>query len=373
MKGSKKANLLVMSLAIMTSLTIVASTMGTLSWYAYSTHTTLSYTGTSVRKSVLLNIGIVDNNNYISDATIEEFHMIKETLDGNNIVWTTTSTGMNGEVIEEYLTASPYAYNKLEPVTSNEREIDATSDLVLYESPEYGATSINKVAEKECYVKIPFAFKIVNNDNVLVPNQKIWLTDVDVQTNGEHLDDAVRVFINNSQEKFLMKPHDDSTSTSYNKVGGLLDLNGDKTYDYSVEDGHELIYGHYTGTPAFSNEYYNVDWSDANYDNVNGTIYHEDSTFYAKHGKYSKTLDTSSITFLEAHYETFGTVKPKVRDNGEFYSEGGIGKPIAYTDSLSAVGYSELTIYIEGWDHAIVNQAAGYSFNLGLQFEINKI
>ena len=32
-----------------------------------------------------------------------------------------------------------------------------------------------------------------------------------------------------------------------------------------------------------------------------------------------------------------------------------------------------ISIYIEGWDHAIVNEAAGCSFNLGLQFEINKI
>ena len=369
MNAKRKANLVLLSIASVTSLALIGSTMGTLSWYAYSTHTLLSYTGTSVRKSVLLNVGIVDNNNYISAATIQEHHLVRETLDNNSIVWTTSSDGLDGEVIQDYLEDSPYAYNMLSPVTSNERAINATSDLVLYESPEFGKTSINKVADQDSYVKIPFAFKIMNNESQLVANQKIWLTDADVQTSGHHLNDAVRVFVNNSQEKFLLKPNDNATSTSSTKVGGLLDLNGDKIYDYNVENSNEFIYGRYTGTPSFVTNPQGIDY----YDNINHTIYQEDSTFYAQHSKDANILSASSVTFLEAHYETFGTVKPKVSGDGTFYSEDGIGKPIAYTDSQAGVGYSELTIFIEGWDHAIVNEAAGYSFNLGLQFEINKI
>jgi len=370
MKANKKANLVLLSLASVTSLALIGSTMGTLSWYAYSTHTLLSYTGTSVRKSVLLNLGIVDNNHYISDSTIEDQHLVREDIDDNSIVWTTSSSGLTSEVIGEYLLASPYAYNMLSPVTSNERAINATSDLVLYESPEFGKTAINNTADTKDYVKIPFAFKIMNNDSELVADQKIWLTDVDVQTSGAHLNDAVRVFVSNSQEKFLLKPNDNALVTSATKVGGLLDLNGDKIYDYNIDDNnHEYIYGHYTGTPSFSANPQGADY----YDNVNHTQYEEDSTFYAQRGKDASLLNTSSVTFLEAHYQTFGTVKPKVSGDGTFYSDGGIGKPIAYTDSEDAVGYAEFTIYIEGWDHAIVNEAAGYSFNLGLQFEINKI
>lgn len=370
MKANKKANLVLLSIASVTSLALIGSTMGTLSWYAYSTHTLLSYTGTSVRKSVLLNVGIVDNDENISDDTINEYHLVKETKDGNTIVWATSADGLGGDIIEDYLDDSPYAYNMLSPVTSNERAINATSDLVLYESPEFGKTAISDIADTEDYVKIPFAFKIMNNDSELVANQKIWLTDVDVQTSGAHLNDAVRVFVSNSQEKFLLKPNDNALETSATKVGGLLDLNGDNIYDYNIEDSNkEYIYGHYTGTPSFIANPRGEDY----YDNVNHTPYENDSTFYAKRGKDASLLNTSSVTFLEAHYQTFGTVKPKVSGDGTFYSEDGIGKPIAYTDSSDAVGYADLTIYIEGWDHAIVNEAAGYSFNLGLQFEINKI
>ena len=370
MTTKRKTNLLLLSIASVTSLALIGSTMGTLSWYAYSSHTLLSYTGTSVKKSVLLNVGIVDNDNYISEETIQREHLVRESLDGNSVVWATSADGLDGDIIQDYLEDSPYAYNMLSPVTSNERAIDATSDLVLYESPEFGKTSINKVADTSDYVKIPFAFKIVNNDSQFVANQNIWLTDVDVQTSGHHLNDAVRVFVSNSQEKFLIKPNDNALETSSTKVGGLLDLNGDKLYDFDVSDGNkEFIYGHYTGTPSFNANPQDEDY----YDNVNHTIYETDSTFYAKRSKSASLLDTSSIVFKEAHYQTFGTVKPKVSGDGTFYSENGIGKPIAKTDSEDAVGYAELTIFIEGWDHAIVNEAAGCSFNLGLQFEINKI
>lgn len=370
MKANRKANLVLFGIASVTSIALIGSTMGTLSWYAYSTHTLLSYTGTSVRKSVLLNVGIVDNDENISEETIGANHLKRESLDGNSIVWTTSSSGINADVIREYLEGTDYAYNFLSPVTSNERAIDETEDLVLYEAPEYGKTTINQVAQEKDYVKIPFAFKIMNNDSDFVANQKIWLTDVDVQTSGHHLNDAVRVFIKNNHEKFLLRPNDRSPTTSSTKVGGLLDLNGDKMYDYDIDnENKEFIYGHYTGTPSYITNPEGAEY----YENVNGTPYTVDSTFYAQHSKNAKVLDTTSISFEEACFETFNTVKPKVSSDGTFYSEDGIGKPIAYTDSEDAVGYADLTIFIEGWDHAIVNEAAGCSFNLGLQFEINKI
>ena len=371
MKASKKANLLIMGMSLLTAIGVMGSTMGTLSWYAYSTHTTLSYTGTSVRKSVLLNIGIVDENGNISADTIAEHHLIR---DENNIVWTSSSTGLSELVIKDYLDDTDYAYNELSPVTSNERAIDATTDITLYESPEHGKTAITDLANKKGYVKIPFAFKIVNNDNVLVKNQDIWLTDVDVQTSeNKNLEHAVRVFVNNktASNNYLLKPYHDpsdtSTETGSTKVGGLLDLNGDEIYDYNIEDSSkEYIYGHYTGTPTYTEP----TGSDSDFDNFNDTPYtKEASTFYAKHRGYARTLNKNSVTFLEAHYETFNTVKPTMQGDGTYTG----GKPVAHTSSDTGIGYTDLTIYLEGWDHAIINTAAGCSFNLGLTFEINKI
>ena len=90
---------------------------------------------------------------------------------------------------------------------------------------------------------------------------------------------------------------------------------------------------------------------------------------YAKHNKDAYTV--SGVTFDKvAEYETVATVKPSINTTtGAF--EG--GKPLAYTDSTDRIGYVTLTIYIEGWDHAVVNKAVNYSFNLGLKFEVNRV
>ena len=53
-----------------------------------------------------------------------------------------------------------------------------------------------------------------------------------------------------------------------------------------------------------------------------------------------------------------------------------LGIPIANTGTNAdnyGIGYSTMTIFIEGWDHTVIDKAVGYSFNLGLRFEINRI
>ena len=63
-------------------------------------------------------------------------------------------------------------------------------------------------------------------------------------------------------------------------------------------------------------------------------------------------------------------MRPEIdTSNGHFIN----GKPIAITDSTSKIGYSTLTIYLEGWDHSVIDQAIGYQFNLGITFEIDRV
>ena len=112
MKHSRKVNLLVLGMSLITGLAIFGSTAGTLAWYAYSTRTAISFIGTSVRKSVLLNIGIVDNNGYFSDQKVHDFNLVRgnpDDEDGNDIVWTSSNSGMSATIINEYLSHSPFA------------------------------------------------------------------------------------------------------------------------------------------------------------------------------------------------------------------------------------------------------------------------
>ena len=107
--------------------------------------------------------------------------------------------------------------------------------------------------------------------------------------------------------------------------------------------------------------------------NINGvTDTSEKSTFYAKHAPGVSYLENlTSVAPKVAEYYCFGKVKPDVKENGEYYA-GSHGLPICSTSSGSKIGYSTFTIYIEGWDHSVVDKAAGYQFNLGLKFEIDR-
>ena len=60
MRKDKKVSLGLVGLAVLTATALLATTAGSLAWYAYSRNVYFSFVGTSVAKSALLNIGLVD-------------------------------------------------------------------------------------------------------------------------------------------------------------------------------------------------------------------------------------------------------------------------------------------------------------------------
>lgn len=173
-----------------------------------------------------------------------------------------------------------------------------------------------------------------------------------------------------------MKPEDRSTTVGSTKVGGMLDLDGDGTYDYNEKDNNkEYYYGQYTGTPALATSEYGIDYPSAPFINVNGVEdTSEGSTFYAKHYQGSRIItNINEITPKVAEYQTFGTVMPSVDTDTGDYVVGDTGIAITNTSSASGIGYANLTIFVEGWDHSVIDKAAGYNFDLDLKFEINKV
>ena len=382
MNKNKKITLGLIALGVVTATSFVATTAGSLAWYAYSRTITVSYIGTSVAKSVLLNVGIVDDEHYIPDNKLEDYELTREEYDGHSIVFTHSTNGLDYRAIRDYLTTSPYSVSMLYPLTTQDRAIDDDSALTLYKSPDYGDTVLTQEAKKSDYVKIPFAFRLDNKDGTIV-NKEVWMTDSSIKADGENIDRAVRVFIEDknkndvTQRSFLMRPSDRSTTTGSTKVGGLLDLDGDGTYDFNRMNDEEYYYGKYTGTLSHESEKYNKEGDEAPYDNVNGVADEEKvaSTFYAKHNKDAKLVKLNLLEPKVAEFETFGTVKPGVDASGNFIENTttGIGKKITSTASPDGVGYATFTIFIEGWDHAVVDKAAGYSFNLGLKFEVNRL
>ena len=382
MKTHKKITIGLISLASITSAALIGTAAGSLAWYAYSRTATISFRGTSVSNTALLNVGIVDDGKIvdnvrkynISDATINQYGLTRESKDGHSIVFCHSTNGFDYRVIREYLSNSEYAIDTLSPLTTQERAINAESDLVLYKSPEYGQTTLSAIASKKDYVRLPFAFRIGNANNEGVIADDIWLTGASVQASHENIHEAVRIHIDNGTRKFIMKPASDATTTGETKVGGLLDLDGDGTYDYEDGTFKEYYYGLCTGTPTHATTEYGEDHPDPQLDNVNGVSdISEASTFLAKHDLRSKIIDNvSELTPKVAAYETFGTVTPLIdTDTGDYYA-GATGIAITTTSSTNGIGYATFSIYIEGWDHSVIDKASGYEFNLDLKFEINR-
>lgn len=372
MKRHNKFTLGIFAGLAVSIISVIGSTAGSLAWYAYSRSTRVNFVGTSVAKSALLNVGIVDDNHFLSDEKVAYYELSREEYDGHSIVFTHKVDGIDYHVIQDYLFRSSYAVNLLFPLTTQARALNDQGALALFESPMHGDAVLDTDAQTSHYVKLPLAFKMDNGDGNNIENKDIWLTSANSQASGENIDQALRIFVENSQRKFLMKPSDKGTSTGRTKVGGPLDLDGDGTYDYNLSTNEELYYGQYSGVKSYSSTKYGIPKDDADFDNVNGVTDLRESTFYAKHNEDAYILDYTKLSALYCEYQPFGKVMPSIDSNGE-YIEGATGIKMCSTDSEDGVGYVTFTIYIEGWDHSVVDRAANYNFNLSLKFETNSI
>ena len=353
-----------------TVFSVIGSTAGSLAWYAYSRTTRVNFTGTSVAKSSLLSVGLVDDYHYLSDEKVAQYELTREEYDGHSILFTHKVDGIDSSVIQDYLFNSPYAVNILLPLSTQARALESLGALTLYESPIHGDTVIDTPAITTHYVKLPLAFLMKDSDDNNIEDVDIWLTSADTQASGENIDQALRMYVENSQRKFLMKPADKGTASGKTKVGGPLDLDGDGTYDYNLSTHKEMYYGQSSDTFVWPENKYGIPKDTAPYDNVNGVTDLRESTFYSKHNMDAFVPDYSLVFPAVSEYYPFGKVKPSVDPSGN-YCEGDTGFAIAKTDSEDGVGYVTFTIFIEGWDHVVVDRASNYEFNLSLEFKVN--
>ena len=368
----------------MTAFTLMgfASTLaGTLAWYAYSTRVILSLTGTAVRQSVQLEIGVVDPGHYFSNEEVTTYKLTRLEEDGTSIVWNKDASGLTSDMLAAYLNSSPYATSELSPVTTLSRSGD--DPLVLYESPETcdndGLDRIYGSAEPKNIVRIPFAFKVLNSVDEPIAGQNIWITDA-VAASSLHVEEAIRVFVDNisGNTRYLFRPSstelDDPDVTV---VAGRLDLDGDGYYDYSPTTMEEYIYGDITVAGDADVAYLEPYGASTGYIDENGTgdTSQDDAdrtTFYSRHleGTKAPNLSSPKVTFNTAEYETKKSVYPVLDGSGNYTA----GKPVCTTpDSATKIGYATLTIFLEGWDHVIIDEVVGDAFYLGLTFEINKV
>lgn len=366
-----KARHAAISLMSMVSLASFAGLIsGTVAWYANVTRVTVEYSGTAVNTAEQLQIGLISENDFTEDAQgdpIDGLGIVsKQTIEDKDYYWAAPGVGFSSAAINAYLKAQGYATNYLEPVTT--REYATGGSFKLWKSPLAFRTEFYD-AEVSSYCKINMAFRVLNSSGVAQENKNVWLTDATVQAGnpGEDIRKALRLYINKNNtasESFVLNPT--AGASGSNAVGGILNLStGNDYYDTDFQTGREILYGDYTAAPTPT--HYDAD---TELDDFNGTGGNAVSTFLAKHRANSDGYDASNASQFVAkrtQYLCLDNIKPQ--DDGGSLS-GGV--PLCRTAEGTKVGNVEMTIYIEGWDHSVINKEIGNGFNLGLQFQIDR-
>ena len=376
MKTKMRWRLLPIIAGLITFAAFVGSISGSLAWWAYSTRVSVQYQGTSVATSVQLQIGLKTEDFDDSEAQeLIDLGMIEdEDLASGNTryFFSKAGAGLPEHTIATYLEIQgDYSINTLYPVTTRQHKIG--DELKLYKPLIMGLKDNTEITDTNRYVKIPFVFRVVTlNEDQPVKNQYIWLTHVNLAASSpdSHIKEAMRLYMDNGSTRYLINPSDDSTEeVGATKVYGLLDLNRDGFYDVDDHD-KEIVYGQYTGNPI--DTFVAPNDTSANINGVTDTSSY--TSFYAMH-KSGNTcynsfsgIDTSDGMNGLAQYRPMGYMIPQ--DKPEGFDE--YEKAICQTaNDDNALAELDMTIFLEGWDHSVIDEELAYSFNLGLQFQIN--
>ena len=427
-----KTNLLLIALSSLTVLALAGSSLGTLAWYAYSVRVTSEFSGTAVNETEQLQIGLLWNG--VSDEKRDAYStgdykdMTFEAVapSSPNYYWfMLPGKGFTAKEVSAYLEENGYTTNKLQPVTTREYKTgdslynnnntpaDPSDDKIeLYQAPSATYVITDTYATKNQYVYLPFVFRIISYSSGTVRSYakkgNIWLTDVTTAVSGSKIANrSLRIHIDNlaspslhvtdAETSFNLNPEAKHVEgKDFNYVAGLLDLKKSGGYYDTDALNRELIYGDITisdrstlyNTSVMKNY---VDEFDATTDledsNINGVtedeVYRGDSetpedsntTFWARH-----RAGTSGFTSFydkdgndirkKAEYMCLSQIKPTKNSAGDW--EG--GSPITTTaDNDTGIGRCDMYIYLEGWDHSIVDSQIDTAFSLGLQFEINRV
>jgi len=375
------------ALGLFTAASFTGLITGTLAWYASNSRATVAYEGTSVRESEQLQIGLVSDRDFLGlDPNNEDFKLTKETIGGEDYYWAKPGSGLSGATISAYLSLQNHATNTLEPVTSRVYNtgsvaIDGTitkgDALHLYHAPKAFTPLETGDAPTNAYCAMTFAFRVWRTNAMgemeATADQSIWITDTAAHPTDPSykIQKALRCYFDDGRDRFILNPGSTETTKGQTAVAGLLNLSSRDSdyYDYDPtlgSDHEEIIYGDYTGsaTPVDNP-------TDSELDDVNGTGQTDPSTFLAKHAAGTKAYTSfAGLTLGQAEYETLRSNAPDDDGSGHLSK----GRPVCITANDAAkIATVDMTVWLEGWDHTVINEELSSGFNLGLQFQINRM
>ena len=383
MKKLNSAKLAFIMFSAMTVACVSGSIGGTLAWYAYSTRANVSYSGTSVSETALLQIGIC------SDVPLTGMPASVSSVtyagDTNYYYFSDPGRGLTYDVIAKYLSKKGFATNELQPTTSGSYVTGSTQDdFGLKQSPNELVHGNTTPALTRDYLTIPFVFRIsTGNPDEYFDNKELWLSKAVARASTtsptSEVYKAIRVFVDrdsrNYGSDFILNPS--ANAKGETRVGGVLNIARDDYYDY--DSNGEILYGEYDSSALGLRS--NSIYSGADVlDDVNGVGKNEASTFVAKHNpnaKYYTNLSSAAndALFGHAEYEAISSIAP-IRDsydnltNSDPLNPSSVCMTRADDHHLARVN---VTVYLEGWDFSVVDKEIAHSFDLGLTFEMSRL
>ena len=415
MGNKAKVRLITLGLFLTMAFALIGSITSTVAWYAYYVRATMSFRGTSVADAEQIQVGIVAHDK--GDGTYDPIEGLEVDENDDSLYWSKPGKGLSNITINSYLAAAGYATTELSPVTSH-IYTDNNEQLTLYNAPVAGSYfDPTDIAPTGKYVRLPLVFRVIDvskinseTESQYVANQGVWITDMETSAssgNGHtsaYIHEAIRVHVDeNGSNRFIIKPADKEelpsnvlvpTTPKITNVGGLLKLSkGSECYDQEKYNNgsttiyREHLYGFTEAEVAAFGDYI----EDSNFDvenrteetedpiNINNSSFfnltdHPFDSFIAKHGVGQCFKSYTGIQLPQQKYYGFGQIKgdnSKTEDGSLL----GTGKRIATTGNAEAhyLARVTLTIWIEGWDHSVIDEEIDHSFNLGIQFEINSV
>lgn len=225
--SSRKRRILFTSALSLTLLTAFGVVSGTIAWYQYSTLASLTFIGTSVKGSKILQISCDGGNTWKSELSSDD---IRAAI---------------GEDIGSALL----------PITPGNQAKEAALSDTFYLNPVYQKTSYAywQKADTTNYLSFDLQFRVTDgsSENALVDyDNELYLSDFVAQADSDSPVDgdisaALRVHIASASES---KYHLVSKNGGETLTSGNLDLDGDgaldtgKKYEWE-EEGTPLVYG----------------------------------------------------------------------------------------------------------------------------------
>ena len=412
MGNKAKVRIITLGLFLTMAFALIGSITSTVAWYAYYVRATMSFRGTSVADAEQIQVGIVAHDK--GDGTYDPIEGLDVDENDASLYWSKPGKGLTNMTINSYLDAAGYATTQLSPVTSHIYN-DNNEQITLYNAPVAGSYfDSTDVAPTSKYVRLPLVFRVIDvskinseTESQYVADQGIWITDMETSassgdgTTSAYIHQAIRVHVDeNASNRFIIKPADteelaDNILTpKVTNVGGLLKLNkGSECYDQEkYNNGSEVIYREhlygFTQDQVIAMGDYDTD---SHFDvetrteetenpiNINKSTFfnltdHPYDSFIGKHGVGQCFKSYDRLTLPQQKYYGFWQIK------GDAYKtvDGsllGTGKKIATTGNAAAnyLARVTLTIWLEGWDHSVIDEEIDHSFNLGIQFEIDSV